>query len=119
MWNDMKDTAKPRSGPVAAPRDGHNISGAAITESEQEPSVDALSDLRHDAFISYSHQDRPFALRLRTALREHGKEVWLDESGIHPAERWKQALKRAIEGSDAFIFRLARVPHGTRSRAQP
>jgi hypothetical protein len=30
--------------------------------------------------------------------------VWLDESGIYPAERWEPALQRAIEGSDAFIF---------------
>jgi len=45
MRNDVKDTDKPRAGPVAAPRDGHNISGAAITEAEQEPSIDALSDL--------------------------------------------------------------------------
>jgi WD40 repeat protein len=30
--------------------------------------------------------------------------VWLDESEIHPAERWEPALRRAIEGSDAFIF---------------
>jgi WD40 repeat protein len=104
MWNDMSDTAKPRSGPGEAPRDTHDISGSATTEAEQKPGADAPSDLRHDAFISYSHQDRPFALRLRTALQDHGKDVWLDESGIHPAERWKPALQRAIEGSDAFIF---------------
>src|SRR5208282_5542016 len=61
-------------------------------------------DLRHDAFISYAHQDRQFALKLRTVLQERGKDVWLDESGIHPAERWKPALQRAIENSDAFIF---------------
>jgi WD40 repeat protein len=100
----MSDTAKPPSGPVEAPRDSHDISGSAAREAEQEPRADALSDLRHDAFISYSHQDRPFAQRLRTALQEQGRDVWLDESGIHPAERWKPALQRAIEGSDAFIF---------------
>jgi WD40 repeat protein len=62
------------------------------------------SDVRHDVFLSYSHQDRQFALKLRTALQGQGKEVWQDESGIRPAERWELALRRAIEGSDAFIF---------------
>jgi WD40 repeat protein len=73
-------------------------------ETGQKPGVDGPSDVRHNAFISYSHQDREFVLRLRTALQGRGKEVWQDESGIRPAERWELALRRAIEGSDAFIF---------------
>jgi hypothetical protein len=83
-------------------RETHNVSGSAATE--PKPSVDGPADLRHDAFVSYSHRDREFALKLRTALHERGKDVWLDESGIYPAERWEPALQRAIEGSDAFIF---------------
>ena len=75
--------------------------------------ADGSADLRHDAFISYSHQDRAFALELRSALRERGKDVWLDESGIHPAERWKPALQRAIEDSDSFIFAIS--PHSATS----
>ncbi len=82
----------------------HGIHGSATAKTEQSPGIEGPSDLRHDAFISYSHQDREFALRLRTALQGHGKDVWLDESGIWPAERWKSALQRAIEGSDTFIF---------------
>jgi hypothetical protein len=104
MWNDVSDAAKPPSGTAEARHDMHGISGSAITKAEQSSGIEEPSDLRHDAFISYSHQDREFALRLRTALQERGKDVWLDESGIHPAERWKSALQRAIEGSDAFIF---------------
>jgi WD40 repeat protein len=100
----MSDMAKPRPGPAEASRDGHDISKAATTGAEQEASVDTPSDLRYDAFISYSHQDRSFALRLHAALQEHGKDVWQDESGIQPAERWKPALQRAIDASDAFIF---------------
>jgi hypothetical protein len=104
MWNDVSDAAKPPSGTVEARHDMHGISGSATTTAEQSPGIEGPSDLRHDAFISYSHQDREFALRLRTALQERGKDVWLDESGIHPAERWKSALQRAIEGPDTFIF---------------
>jgi TIR domain len=71
------------------------------------------ADLRHDVFISYSQQDRDFVLELRSALQERGKDVWLDESGIHPAERWKPALRHAIEGSDSFIFVIS--PHSASS----
>src|SRR6266566_2189675 len=104
MWNDVSDAAKPPSGTAEARHDMRGISGSAITKAEQSSGIEEPSDLRHDVFISYSHQDREFALRLRTALQERGKDVWLDESGIHPAERWKPALQRAIEGSDTFIF---------------
>jgi WD40 repeat protein len=60
-----------------------------------------------DAFISYSHHDREFAARLRDALRERGKRVWLDETGIRPAERWEEALAQAIESADAFLFLIS------------
>src|SRR4030088_3733968 len=66
--------------------------------------ADGQSGVRRDAFISYSHQDRDFALQLRTSLQQRGKDIWLDESGIRPAERWELALRRAIEGADAFVF---------------
>src|ERR1700688_151257 len=100
----MSDYARRRPRPSGAPRDGNEASGSAAVEPEQESGVDRPSDVRHDAFISYSHQDRELALKLRTALEARGKDAWLDESGIRPAERWELALRRAIEASDAFIF---------------
>ncbi len=103
--NDVSDTAKPRADSVEATRETYsNVFGSPAMKAEQKPSLDWPSELHHHAFISYSHQDREFVLKLRTALQERGKDVWLDESGIHPAERWEPALQRAIEGSDAFIF---------------
>ena len=76
---------------------------AVEPEGERVP-ADELLDVRHDAFLSYSHKDREFAVRLRTGLQARGMDVWLDESRIRPAERWAVALRRAIEGSDAFVF---------------
>ena len=58
----------------------------------------------YDAFVSYSHQDREFALRLRTALSSRGKTVWLDEAAIHGGADWNAALLRAIERSYVFVF---------------
>ncbi len=57
-----------------------------------------------DAFISYSHADRPFVQRLRDALIERSKSVWVDEEDIPAASRWADDLKGAIEGADTFVF---------------
>jgi WD40 repeat protein len=61
----------------------------------------------YDAFVSYSHFDREFALTLKSALERGGESVWLDESEIHGGIRWSEELERAIEGSDAFLFLLS------------
>jgi WD40 repeat protein len=57
-----------------------------------------------DAFFSYSRRDGEFVGRLAVALHERGKEVWLDVDGIRDTERFPEALRRAIEASDAFVF---------------
>jgi WD40 repeat protein len=57
-----------------------------------------------DAFISYSHADRPFVQRLRDALIERSKTVWVDEQDIPAASRWADDLKGAIEQADSFVF---------------
>src|SRR6185369_14621748 len=37
------------------------------------------SDLKLDAFISYSHQDSDFAQKLAAAFMKHQRKVWLDK----------------------------------------
>jgi WD40 repeat protein len=56
-----------------------------------------------DAFISHSHENQDFAARLRAALREAGKEAWVD-SDIPSGDRWEERIRGAIETSDSFIF---------------
>jgi WD40 repeat protein len=62
---------------------------------------------RNDAFISYSHHDRQFAVRLRAALEDRGQNIWLDESEIHGGSRWSDELERAIDGADTFVFLIS------------
>ena len=50
-----------------------------------------------DAFISYSHLDRDFSVRLQTALKGAGKAIWVDETDIPSGSRWAEDLKVAIE----------------------
>jgi WD40 repeat protein len=57
-----------------------------------------------DVFVSYSRRDTEFVKRLADDLKQRGKDVWVDVDGIRDAERFPEALRRAIEGSDAFMF---------------
>jgi TIR domain len=57
-----------------------------------------------DVFVSYSRRDAEFVRRLAQDLERRGKDVWVDVDGIRDAEVFPQALRRAIESSDAFVF---------------
>ncbi len=66
-----------------------------------------------DVFLSYSRHDSEFVRRLTAALHERGKDVWVDVDGIRDAEVFPQALRRAVESSDAFVFVIS--PDSVRS----
>src|ERR1700686_1074890 len=57
-----------------------------------------------DVFLSYSRRDSEFVDRLSAALDVRGKEVWLDTGSIADAGVFPQAIRTAIEISDAFLF---------------
>jgi len=57
-----------------------------------------------DVFLSYSRRDSAFVRRLVAALENQGKDVWIDVDGIRDAEVFPDALRRAVESSDAFVF---------------
>lgn len=64
--------------------------------------IDAMPEA--DVFVSYSRSDSDFVQRLTASLEEHAKSVWLDTEGIADGEVFPEALRQAIEGSDAFVF---------------
>jgi tetratricopeptide (TPR) repeat protein len=59
-----------------------------------------------EVFISYSRTDKDFVRRLDEALKSRGREAWVDWEDIRPTEEWMQAIYRAIEGADTFVFVL-------------
>jgi WD40 repeat protein len=59
-----------------------------------------------DVFISYSRKDKDFVRRLDEALKSRKREAWVDWEGIRPTEEFMQAIYRAIEAADTFIFVL-------------
>jgi WD40 repeat protein len=57
-----------------------------------------------DVFVSYSRRDSEFVGRMADSISKRGKQVWLDTEGIADGEVFPEAIKRAIEQSDAFLF---------------
>lgn len=57
-----------------------------------------------DVFVSYSRRDVAFVRRLVESIEDRGKQVWLDTEGIADGEVFPQAIRSAIEQSDAFVF---------------
>jgi WD40 repeat protein len=57
-----------------------------------------------DVFISYARRDEEFVERLREALAENGKDVWVDREDIGPAVEWRREIELGIEGADIFAF---------------
>src|SRR5204863_1860303 len=67
-----------------------------------------------DVFISYSRRDSEFVEGLAADLEARGKSVWIDTQGIGAGEVFPDAIRRAIEGSDAFVFVI--TPESVASR---
>lgn len=57
-----------------------------------------------DVMISYSRRDGDFVRRLYSALREQGREVWVDWQDIPLSADWWQEIATAIESADTFVF---------------
>jgi len=55
-------------------------------------------------FVSYSSNDRPFAIGLVKELQNLGANVWIDQLGIGLGENWDNAIEEALEKSETFML---------------
>lgn len=61
-----------------------------------------------DVFVSYRRKNVEFTKQLVEALRDAGREVWIDWEDIPPASTgFSDDIKRGLEGADAFIAILS------------
>jgi len=67
-----------------------------------------------DVFVSYSRRDADFVRALVADLEARGKDVWIDTQGIGDGEVFPDAIRHAIEASDAFVFVIS--PESVASR---
>jgi formylglycine-generating enzyme required for sulfatase activity len=58
-------------------------------------------------FISYTHEDTRFVLKLARHLRQQGVVVWLDQWDIPPEAEWDRAIERAIRACSCFLVVLS------------
>lgn len=58
-------------------------------------------------FVSYSSDDRPFALGLVKELQRLGANVWIDQLGIGLGENWDNAIEQALDQSETFMLILS------------
>lgn len=56
------------------------------------------------AFISHSHEDKPFARRLYDALQGRGIRCWLDEHDMKPGDRMLNVVDQAIRLHDKLLL---------------
>lgn len=67
-------------------------------------SPEIITDDFHSCFISYSHADGEFALRLETKLRRHGIRSWLDESDMLPGDHILESVDQGLRSSDRMLL---------------
>ena len=64
-------------------------------------------------FISYSRADTVAVDKLAAGLRAAGFEPWVDRTGIHGGEQWRQRIVKAINTCGVFLLALS--PHSVAS----
>ena len=81
---------------------------AAVRKVLDEAKVTAIrrrDEVRfYSCFISYSHDDKPFANKLCEALQGRGIHAWLDEKKILPGDKIHVSVDRAIEKWDKLLL---------------
>ncbi|MBV9230177.1 MAG: TIR domain-containing protein, partial [Chloroflexi bacterium] len=56
-------------------------------------------------FLSYSHSDDDFVMRLKADLQAQGIPVWRDREGVQPGTPdWEEALREAIRSASAIVL---------------
>ncbi len=58
----------------------------------------------YSAFISYSHENKPFARSLHDQLQARGIRCWLDEHDLKPGDRILDIVDRAIRLHDKILL---------------
>lgn len=70
-----------------------------------------MTDLHKAVFLSYASEDATAALRICTALRDAGIEVWFDQSELRGGDAWDAAIRQQIRTCALFIPMISRNTH--------
>ncbi|MGO9850010.1 MAG: TIR domain-containing protein, partial [Steroidobacteraceae bacterium] len=62
-----------------------------------------MTESKKAVFLSYASEDAAAALKICTALRAAGIEVWFDQSELRGGDSWDQKIRREIRDCALFI----------------
>lgn len=60
--------------------------------------------MAQEVFISYSHRDDEFVLRLAADLEDRGASVWIDRGNIQGGEQWRRSIATGVQACKAFAL---------------
>src|SRR5262245_17567694 len=60
-----------------------------------------------DLFVTYPRKDQALVRRMCEALKERGREAWVDWEDIPPSAKWRSEIEGAIEAAEMFVFVLS------------
>jgi len=63
----------------------------------------ALADLAPDVFVSYAHEDKPFAHRVAAGLEEEGCRVWVDDFELRVGDSLTERISQAAVSADFAV----------------
>jgi len=69
-----------------------------------------VTESKKAVFLSYASEDAVAALKICTALRAAGIEVWFDQSELRGGDAWDQKIRREIQ---SYRRTRRRVPKAT------
>src|ERR1700704_3147496 len=70
----------------------------------RDPGISGGPDAAFDAFISYSHQDKPTADAACATLESTGVRCWIAPRDIVPGKDWGESIIDAIEGAKVMVL---------------
>jgi TolB-like protein len=70
-----------------------------------------MNDPSKAVFLSYASEDAAAALRICTALRAAGIEVWFDQSELRGGDAWDAAIRQQIKTCALFVAVISRNTH--------
>ncbi len=73
-----------------------------------------MTEPSHAVFLSYASQDAQAALKICTALRDAGIEVWFDQSALRGGDAWDQSIRKQIKTCALFLPVISHATHQRR-----
>lgn len=70
--------------------------------------------MENKVFISYSHEDAPWARAFAEELKSRGLTTWFDEWDVSPGASLSESIERGLRDSTAVVFIW-----GPKSRTSP